>query len=65
MVCLNTLNFLKAVFHKFHLVHSWMLCPIFYQDKKENILSMFHNISIFFTNLIMQPGQFSNYIGLA
>ena len=23
-----TSNFLKAVFHKFHLVHSWILCPI-------------------------------------
>ena len=22
-------NFLKAVFHKFHLVHSWILCPIY------------------------------------
>ena len=22
-----TSNLLKAVFHKFHLVHSWMLCP--------------------------------------
>ena len=23
-----TSNFLKAVFHKFNLVHSWILCPI-------------------------------------
>ena len=23
-----TSNFLKAAFHKFHLVHSWILCPI-------------------------------------
>ena len=23
-----TLNFLKAVFHEFHLVHPWILCPI-------------------------------------
>ena len=22
-------NFLKAVFHKFYLVHSWILCPIY------------------------------------
>ena len=21
-------NFLKAVYHKFYLVHSWMFCPI-------------------------------------
>ena len=32
-VCLSRLyplpsNFLKTVFHKFHLVHSWILCPI-------------------------------------
>ena len=25
-----TSNFLKAVFHKFHLVHSWKLCSIFH-----------------------------------
>ena len=25
---LTTSNFLKAVFHKFHLVYSWILCPI-------------------------------------
>ena len=25
MVCFNPLNFLKAVFHKFYLVHSWIL----------------------------------------
>ena len=24
-----TSNFLKAVFHKFYLVHSWIFCPIF------------------------------------
>ena len=24
-----TSGFLKAVFHKFHLVHSWILCPIY------------------------------------
>ena len=23
-------NFLKAVFHKFYLVHSWILCPIWF-----------------------------------
>ena len=23
----TTSNFLKAVFHKFYLVHSWILCP--------------------------------------
>ena len=23
-----TSDFLKAVFHKFYLVHSWILCPI-------------------------------------
>ena len=23
-------NFLKAVFHKFYLVHPWTLCPIYY-----------------------------------
>ena len=25
-------NFLKAVFHKFYSVHSWILCPIFLFD---------------------------------
>ena len=25
-----TSNFLKAVFHNFFLVHSWIICPIFY-----------------------------------
>ena len=25
-------NFLKAVFHKFYLVHSWILCPIYSQS---------------------------------
>ena len=29
-------NFSKAVFHKFHLVHSWILCP-----KWEHLLEMF------------------------
>ena len=24
-----TSNFLKTVSHKFHLVHSWILCPIY------------------------------------
>ena len=31
MVCLSRpypCNFLKAVFHKFYLVYSWILCPI-------------------------------------
>ena len=26
----SPLTFLKAVFHKFYLVHSWILCPIFF-----------------------------------
>ena len=28
-----TSNFLKAVFHKFYLVHSWILCPIYSSQK--------------------------------
>ena len=30
-----TSNFLKAVFHKFYLVHSWILCPICHHDHQE------------------------------
>ena len=26
-----TSNFLKVVFHKFYLIHSWILCPLFYR----------------------------------
>ena len=33
-----TSNFLKAVFHKFHLVHSWILCPIYYFKRKHLML---------------------------
>ena len=29
MVCLGPSNFLKAVFHKIYLVHSWTLCLIY------------------------------------
>ena len=25
-----TSNFLKDVFHKFYLIHSWILCPIYF-----------------------------------
>ena len=25
-----TKHFLKAVFHKFNLIHSWVLCPIYH-----------------------------------
>ena len=31
-------NFLKAVFHKFYLVHSWILCPIIYYPNLGNIV---------------------------
>ena len=27
-----TSNIFKATFHKFHLVHSWILCPIYPKD---------------------------------
>ena len=44
-------NFLKAVFHKFYLVHSWILCPIWtskYQLFKKSIeLSLWTNQRIY------------------
>ena len=29
-------DFLKATFHKFHLVHSWILCPIYKYESGPN-----------------------------
>ena len=30
-------NFLKVVFHKFHLVHSWILCPKYIEITIKNV----------------------------
>ena len=30
---MDQVKFLKAVFHKFHLVHSWIPCPIWHNHK--------------------------------
>ena len=38
-------NFLKAVFHKFYLVHSWILCPIWMCDLPVAISSLFLSLS--------------------
>ena len=32
-------NFLKTVFHKFYVVHSWILCPIYIYSLIKNIRS--------------------------
>ena len=34
-----TSNFLKAVFHKFYLIHSWILCPI-YREQWHKIIAV-------------------------
>ena len=32
-------NFLKAVFHKIYLVHSWILCPIYFKGLSPDFIS--------------------------
>ena len=39
MVCLTTLKFLKAVFYKFRLVHSWIFCLIYTGEKMDKLSS--------------------------
>ena len=43
-----TSNFLKVVFHKFYLVHSWILCPIY------NSGVQFHKMNIYPTQEIIK-----------
>ena len=33
-------NFLKAVFHKFYLVHSWILCPICWYEHFARVINI-------------------------
>ena len=35
-------NFLKAAFRKFHLVHSWILCPMYIQISENGLCSKTH-----------------------
>ena len=39
-------NFLKAVFHKFYLVHSWILCPIYLECFQTQDISKHANTPI-------------------
>ena len=41
------LTFLKAVFHKFYLVHSWILCPIYNKE----LIIRFSNFHTFFARI--------------
>ena len=50
MVCLSdmvyhiTSNFLKAVFHKFYMVHSWILCPIYNSPMNNHIIFLANTV---------------------
>ena len=62
MVCLAdhiTLNFLKAVFHKFYLVHSWIPWPIYTKKtkKKHALRSTNNQVKFVEDNLVESTGN--------
>ena len=59
-------NFLKAVFHKFHLVHSWILCPIYWKTCLNLLLfgktGKFVTVSWALSYMIRNPFNYVSWI---